>query len=144
MEGLDVVIVDYLQMISHGPGEKKSDRVGQTVLDLRNMAGELDCHVALLSQFNRNVKGRPKMDYMRDSGQIEEIADEIILPYRPNYREDNEGTEEALLIIDKGRTVGTGTVKMMFYPSIQYWRDMALEESEGPIKIIKPKGGFKQ
>ena len=137
MGGLDIVVVDYLQMINHSPGEKKSDRVGQTVLELRNMAGELDCNVTLLAQFNRSANGRPKMEYMRDSGNIEEIADEIILPYRLNYRADNNGPEEAQLIIDKGRTVGTGAVDMIFYPSIQFWRDKVEEQQHGPLQIIE-------
>jgi hypothetical protein len=82
MEGLDLVIVDYLQMINFNKmyGDNKEQKTGQAVLDLRNMASELDCHVMTLSQFHRiNKDGPPSMHYMRYSGRIEEIADEFAL-----------------------------------------------------------------
>jgi replicative DNA helicase len=140
MEGLDLVIVDYLQMINFNKmyGDNKEQKTGQAVLDLRNMASELDCHVMTLSQFHRiNKDGPPSMHYMRDSGRIEEIADEIILPYRPQFDEEDGSPEEASLIIDKGRTKGRSEVDMIFYPNIQYWRSKAVEENEGPLDIIE-------
>lgn len=140
MEGLDLVIIDYLQMINFNKmyGDNKEQKTGQAVLDLRNMASDLDCHVMTLSQFHRtNKDGVPSMHYMRDSGRIEEIADEIILPYRPHFDKEDGTPEEAKLIIDKGRTKGRSEVDMIFYPSIQYWRSKVVEDSEGPLELIE-------
>ena len=141
MGGLDIVVVDYLQMINMQSieGDNKEQKTGQAVLELRNMASELNCHVMVLSQFHRvNTDGKPRMSHMRDSGRIEEIADEIILPYRPNF-EDEDGTrEEAKLIIDKGRTKGRSEIDMYFYPKIQYWRCAVDEDEQGPLDYIDP------
>ena len=135
---LDLLIVDYLQMITMIDGDNREQKTGNAVLSLRNLASELDIPIVLLSQFNRSRKGKPKMEYMRDSGRIEEIADEILLPYRPEFEDKTDKyREEAKLIIDKGRTVGTGVIDMHFYPKIQLWQDEYEFMNDGEIEIIR-------
>lgn len=136
--GVDLIVVDYLQMVTGGKGEHKAERVGKNALALRELAGELNCNVMLLSQFNRsaNESEKPKMSFIRDSGNIEEIADQIILPHRLEF-DDKEfkECEEAEIIIDKGRTSGTGTIRAKFYAPIQKWAE---EDEIEDIRIIYP------
>ena len=136
---IDLLIVDYLQLINMRDGDTREQKIGNAVLALRNLAGELDIPIILLSQFNRSRKGTPKMEYMRGSGRIEEIADEILLPYRPEFeeKESDKYMEKAKIIIDKGRTSGTGIIDMKFYPKIQYWQDGYEYENDGAIEIIE-------
>ena len=136
---IDLLIVDYLQLINMRDGDTREQKIGNAVLALRNLAGELDIPIILLSQFNRSRNGTPKMKYMRGSGRIEEIADEILLPYRPEFeeKENDKYLEEAKIIIDKGRTSGTGIIDMKFYPKIQYWQDGYEFENDGAIEIIE-------
>ena len=140
MGEVDFVVVDYLQNIEYGGGRKNTaEKIGDTVLNIRNLAGELDAPIMLLSQVNRNRDGVPNLSDMRGSGEIEENADEVWIPYRPEYDEDtnNEGgKEEAKLVMKKGRTSGTGVVDFVWYPQILYWRDAFIEGKEGGLDIM--------
>lgn len=140
MDGVDLVIVDYLQNIKERSGNHSTaKKVGLDCKDMFYMAGELNCPVILISQLNRGRNGTPKLSDLRDSGEIEETADEVWFPYRPKYDKETDNSnepEEAKLIIAKGRTTGTGVVDMVWYPKILHWRDGYLDKTEGPLKII--------
>lgn len=125
---LGLVIIDYLQMI-HIPEEQMYNTaraVGQVVLQLRNLASELDVPIVLISQISRSFTSRqdkrPVLSDLRDSGNIEEIADGVIFLYRHAHtsaaaREKaiEEGTEkDTEVIIAKQRTGQTGSVKLYF------------------------------
>jgi len=125
---LGLVIIDYLQMI-HLPDEQMYNTaraVGQVVLQLRNLASELEVPVVLISQISRSFTSRqdkrPVLSDLRDSGNIEEVADGVIFLYRHAHtsaaaREKaiEEGTEnDTELIIAKQRTGQTGSVKLYF------------------------------
>lgn len=119
---LGCVIVDFLQLIrtrDRGRGMSRSEAVGEVAREAKNTAKELECPVVLLSQLNREVEKRdqkrPLMSDLRDSGEIEEAADNIILIYRDDYYDDE--TDEpniAELIVGKQRNGTTGTTKVRF------------------------------
>ena len=85
--GLDLVVVDYLQLMGVPEKENRVQSIGAISRGLKQLARELDIAVILLSQLNRAVDGRPDkrplMSDLRDSGEIEQDADVIILPFRP-------------------------------------------------------------
>ncbi|MEJ6951713.1 replicative DNA helicase [Natronospora cellulosivora (SeqCode)] len=125
---LGLVLVDYLQMVQL-PEELASNTaraVGQTVLQLRNLASELETPIILVSQISRSFASRqdkrPVLSDLRDSGNIEEVADGVIFLYRHAHtsaaaREQaiEEGTErDTDIIIAKQRTGQTGSVKLYF------------------------------
>ena len=130
MGKLSLVVIDYLQLISladaANPNESTARQVGQVCVQLRNMASELECPVILLSQisrsFNTRQDKRPILSDLRDSGNIEEVADSVIFLYREAHtsvgarekaRED--GTENhAQVIVAKARTGSTGSVTLLF------------------------------
>lgn len=122
-KGLDLVIVDYLQLMS-GPTSKRQENrvqeVSQITRSLKGLAKELDVPVLALSQLNRapeQRKGnaRPQLSDLRESGSIEQDADMVMFIYREEmYKPDEENAGLAELIISKQRSGPTGTVRLAF------------------------------
>lgn len=123
---LGLIVIDYLQLIKPPANTNKSWAlvVGDIVRELRDLAGELDLPIILLSQLNRSVENRdnkrPVMSDLRDSGNIEEFADVVIFLYRDDYyypeRAKENGTEGVVeVIFAKQRKGPTGTVQLRFY-----------------------------
>jgi replicative DNA helicase len=134
--GLDLVIVDYLQL-AHGDNrnQRKDLEIGEISHGLKALAKELDIPVIALSQLNRGPeqrdpdKRRPNMGDLRESGAIEQDADVIAFIYRDevyNRTEENHGIAE--LIIAKQRNGPTGTVKLQFSDRYARFHNLA----EGP------------
>ena len=85
----DVVIVDHLRNVGDRDGDNENKRLGLISQRLKRMAVRLDCNVLLLAQLNRNPEHRsdqrPQLSELRDSGEIEENADLVLMPYRDGY-----------------------------------------------------------
>jgi len=127
-DSLDVLFVDYLQLMSGSKHESRTQEIGEYSRGLKLLARELDIPVVALSQLNRSPEKRgshrPMMADLRDSGDIEQDADVIAFIYRPieyNITTEmkdpfkgrmNEGVAE--IIIAKHRNGPTGTVEMTF------------------------------
>lgn len=128
LDDLGLVIVDYLQMIQlpDEHSQNTSRAVGEIVLQMRNLASELNTPILLISQISRSFTNRqdkrPVLSDLRDSGNIEEVADGVIFLYRHAHtsaaaREKAiaEGTEdETDIIVAKQRTGQTGSIKLSF------------------------------
>ncbi|MEE9547670.1 MAG: DnaB-like helicase C-terminal domain-containing protein [Hyphomicrobium sp.] len=93
---LRLVIVDYLQLAKTNDKLERQDlRVGHVAEQLKNLAKDHKCHVIALSQLNRKVEERtppiPVLSDLRDSGKLEEHADNILMLYRPEYYTNSSG-----------------------------------------------------
>ncbi|MCB2296130.1 DnaB-like helicase C-terminal domain-containing protein [Clostridium algoriphilum] len=93
--GLDVVFIDHIGKVRPDKLKAtKNDQIGQISEGLKNMAMDLDICCVVLSQLNREVEKRsnkrPIMSDLRDSGCIEQDADEILMLYRDDYYEGRE------------------------------------------------------
>ncbi len=141
--GLDLIVVDYLQLLrgSHKrAAEGRVQEVSEITTSLKALAKELNVPILALSQLSRQVENRddkrPQLSDLRESGSIEQDADVVMFVFREEYyverREPREGTTEHLewqsemenvhglaeLIIGKQRHGPTGTVKLQFQADV--------------------------
>ncbi|MDR2293353.1 MAG: AAA family ATPase [Prevotellaceae bacterium] len=112
---INLVVIDYLQLVSSSErGMNREQQVARIAQALKNIAKELNICVILLSQLRRDDNPRPTIHRLRDSGQIEEAADLILLAYRPEVynREYDKPFQNyspygsAMIYVAKGRNTG--------------------------------------
>jgi replicative DNA helicase len=138
--GLDLLVVDYLQLLqgsSHRASEGRVHEITEITTNLKALAKELGIPILALSQLSRQVEGRedkrPQLSDLRESGSIEQDADVVLFVFREEYyhqmRKPTEANKEkfaewmvegervegkAELIIGKQRHGPTGTVELQF------------------------------
>lgn len=115
---LDLVIVDYLQLITAPGHDNRVQEISAISRSLKSMARELEVPVVALSQLNRSTEKeerRPRLADLRESGSIEQDADVVIMLYREEmYKRTEENTGKAEIIIAKQRNGPTDTVMLAF------------------------------
>ncbi|MHC5539546.1 replicative DNA helicase [Singulisphaera rosea] len=124
---LKLLVVDYLQLITPGDGDRRHEQVAYISRDLKRIARELKIPVVCLSQLNRASEGRedkrPRMADLRESGAIEQDADLVMLLHRPEYYDPMQLPGFAELIVAKNRNGATGTVPLRFIKEIGRFED---------------------
>ena len=136
IENLGMVIIDYLQLMNGGrPGDNRVTIISDISRSLKIMAKELNVPVICPSQLSRASESRtdkrPILSDLRESGAIEQDADEVIFLYRDDYY--NENTEEpnvAEIIVAKNRHGETGTVKLQWLPQYTTFSDREWKHNE--------------
>lgn len=137
--GLDMIIIDYLQLMDLKQRVESRERaVAEISKSLKVIAKELQVPVIALAQLNRGVEGRsdrkPMLSDLRESGSIEQDADLIMLLFREDYyeKEDPEKKGRALVIVGKQRNGATGDVSLRFDAQYNKFRDADPENYSGP------------
>ena len=148
--GLDLIVVDYLQLVTAGEGSRVENRVqevSQITQGLKSLAKELSVPIIAAAQLSRQVENRddkrPQLSDLRESGSIEQDADVVMFIYREAYylgrAEPKEGTEQHLtwqdnldkirnvaeVIIGKQRHGPIGTVKLHYDENITKFSNLA-------------------
>ena len=117
--GLELVVVDYMQLMRGRTRENRQQEIAEISLNLKALARELDVPVIAVSQLNRALESRgdrrPQLGDLRESGAIEQDADVVLMIYRDEYynpQSDQKGMAD--IIIAKQRAGPTGVVKATF------------------------------
>lgn len=136
--GIDVIIIDYLQLMTAGSDKKgggnREQEISTISRSLKSLSKELDVPVIALSQLSRNVENRPSkkpmLSDLRESGAIEQDADIVSFIYRPQYygmHEWEDGTpsdNQAEFIIAKHRNGSLEDIRLRFEGSLARFSDL--------------------
>ena len=128
--GLDIIIIDYLQLMQGGRSENRQQEISEISRGLKALARELEVPIIALSQLSRNVEMRaekkPQLSDLRESGALEQDADVVMFLYRDEYynREDSSGENIAEVIIAKNRNGPTTSVRLQFNKEIMRFGDL--------------------
>ena len=148
--GLDLIVVDYIQLLQsgrRGGGDNRVQEVTEITNNLKALAKELSVPILAVSQLSRQVEQRedkrPQLSDLRESGSIEQDADVVMFVFREEYylrnRKPKEGTEEffkwqtemeaqagrAEVIIGKQRHGPTGSIELQFEAELTRFSNLA-------------------
>ena len=131
--GLDMIIIDYLQLMQGVRAENRVQEVSIISRGLKILARELNIPIIALSQLSRQVEMRaekkPQLADLRESGSLEQDADVVMFLYRDEYyNKDDTGNENiAEIIIAKNRNGPTTSVRLMFDKNTMKFGDLTRE-----------------
>ena len=133
-KGLDVLFVDYLQLLKPDePDQSRAREVGEMAKQLKAIAKALGLPVVSLAQVSRRCEQRndkrPVLDDLRDSGEIEEAADAVVFLYRDAVHDPNADERRGEMIVAKNRHGPIGGLTVQYIPHRLMWcdADMAVE-----------------
>lgn len=123
---LGAIFVDYLTImrIPQKKGETRSQAVGYVTRTAKQIALELDCPFIMLAQLSRDGKDEPKLEHLRDSGEIEQDADVVEFLWH-NPEDTHKEGKVIQSIIAKGRDVGVNQFRYLFKGWIQKYEELA-------------------
>lgn len=131
-EGLSLIVVDYLQLMSSGRGrsENRQVEISEISRSLKILARELEVPVIALSQLSRNLEmrtdKRPMLSDLRESGALEQDADVVLFIYRDEvYNPDSADRGIAEIIVAKHRSGPTGVASLAWISSWMKFADLA-------------------
>lgn len=127
---IQLVVVDYLQIVTSNSkrAQTREQEVADVARNLKVLAKDIECPVIALAQLNRLVESRaekrPILSDLRESGSIEQDADNIMFIHRPGYYDKNEKQDDAEIIIAKQRSGPTGTVHLKWSGRLTQFSDV--------------------
>jgi replicative DNA helicase len=134
--GLDLLIVDYLQLMYARRSENRVQEISEISRGLKGLARELNIPVVALSQLSRAVESRadhrPMLSDLRESGSIEQDADIVMFIYRDEiYDPNTEKKGIAEIIVSKHRNGPVGSVNLRFFERTARFADLELYRDPG-------------
>lgn len=137
-ENIKLLVIDYLQLLGTGKkAESRQYEVAEVSRTLKMLAMELKIPVICVSQLSRKVEERPdkkpKMSDLRDSGQIEQDCDAILLVYRRSYYDKTDKPGQAQVIVAKNRHGSTPSVDLYFQEECGFFGNLS------PLNLKQPQ-----
>ncbi|MCF7830668.1 replicative DNA helicase [Candidatus Gracilibacteria bacterium] len=134
--GLDMLMVDYLQLMSGQNPLNRVQEISEISRSLKELARELHIPVIAISQLSRSVEGRPDkrpiLSDLRDSGSIEQDADVVMMLYRDDYyNQDSESPNEMEINVIKHRNGAIGRTYLHFDRSKMKFEDLNKQQQAG-------------
>lgn len=131
--GLDLIVIDYLQLMRGRNSENRQQEISEISRSLKALAKELEVPVVALSQLSRALEARggdasPRLSDLRESGALEQDADVIVFLHRPGlYKENPSDVEKNMtdVIIGKQRNGPTDKVQLVFKPEYTRFEDLS-------------------
>ncbi len=139
-QGLDLIIIDYLQLMSSGARSVESRQVEVSDMSrkMKIYAKELNCPIILLSQMSRGVEQRndhtPVLSDLRESGSIEQDADIVAFLHNPSRYNPALPTNEVILDVKKNRNGPIGEIKLEWEGETTSFREKESDESEPVVQ----------
>lgn len=138
--GLDLIIVDYLQLMQGRNAESRQQEISEISRSLKALARELKVPLIALSQLSRSVESRqdkrPMLSDLRESGALEQDADIVSFLYREDYYDkETENQHITEVILAKHRNGPVGSVKLYFKNEFTLFLNLDTQH-EGEIKLI--------
>lgn len=133
-QGLDLIIIDYLQLMQGGRSENRQQEISEISRGLKALAREMNLPIIALSQLSRSVEMRaekkPQLSDLRESGSLEQDADIVMFLYREEYYNREANNENiAELIIAKNRNGPTTSIRLHFNKDIMHFGDLTSVKS---------------
>jgi replicative DNA helicase len=133
--GLDIIFVDYLQLMQGRSRENRVQEVSEISMSLKNLARELDIPVVAISQLSRAIEARtiriPQLSDLRESGSLEQDADVVLFINREElYNPETDRKGVADLYIAKHRNGPTGQIELYFVKEQARFRELEKRRTE--------------
>lgn len=144
--GLDLLVVDYLQLMAGAEGEKRHSQIEEITRNLKSLAKELDVAILLLSQLSRKTdeSRRPKLSHLRDSGSIEQDADIVLFIHREEVDDPSTNWKNyADIHIAKNRQGALGKVGATYHGHQVRFENFDGVPPDWDVKPATQKGGYK-
>lgn len=130
---LGLVVLDYIQKLGNRAAGNRAQVIGSFSGAFKDMAKEFDVPFVCLAQINRGVEGqtnkRPTMADIKDSGDIEQDADVILLLYRDEYYNPDTPDKGVMEVaVAKNRNGSTGVCKVLFNPSVGAFHKLVAQD----------------
>jgi replicative DNA helicase len=129
-KGLGLIVIDYIQLIqSYKRTENRTQEISDIARSLKSLAKELRVPIIAISQLSRAAEltgKRPQLSHLRESGEIEQVADLVLFIYREDYYDPNTPKKDiAEIIIAKHRNGQSGiNIELLFQKETTLFRNM--------------------
>ncbi len=148
-KGLDLVMIDYVQLMSSGSNSRNQDnrqlQVSEFTRNLKIAAKELDVPIVLLSQLSRAVEQRtdhrPMLSDLRESGAIEQDADVVMFIYNPDIYTGPDAIKPGIveLIVAKNRSGELANIKLKFMKEFTTFVNLTADADAGSLEKSMPQ-----
>ncbi len=147
---IGLIVVDYLQLMSAGRGENRTQELSHISRSLKLLAKDFHCPVVALSQLSRQAENRadkrPMLSDLRESGSIEQDADAVLFIYREDYYfpEDIDPSKKGVaeIIVSKNRKGPVCTAELLWLPHATTFRNLA--RNNGKWKTVNKKSPWEE